>query len=228
MAGKSNKQLSLVLSARRGSWSPATDRRRGADFERKFGAILKRDRMTCAACGFQATRYQEVHHLNDDHEDNSDGNLTAICSFCHLSFHVGRAGLMGEAELIWLPEMSQTTLNHLARAIFVALRDDDAMKLGADALFSALRARADDARRRLGTSDPADLGEALIALDDADYELREGKLDGLRLLPLGRRIEDGKDLFPEMVDFWVSKDGPFAELPPVKWDAVLKRLHTAH
>lgn len=218
-----NQRPPLVLSAKRSTWS-ADEMLDPAEVKRITDQVMARDQCTCLYCGFQAPQDQELHHLDDDHGNWSIDNLAVICSFCHMSFHVGRAGLMGEAELIWLPEISQPALNHLSRAIFVALRSDDPVRQGADALYAALRARSDDARRRLGTSDPADLGEAMLALTPEAYERRADSLAGLKLLPLGRKIVDDKDVFPEVLERWVGPGGPFEKAAPQGWNALLARI----
>jgi len=217
--GPGAERVELVLSSRRATWAidPDEQQQSEAELTRQRPRIFKRDRTACCACGFRSGKYQEIHHLNDDHTDHRPANLAAICPFCHGYFHIGRAGLTGEAELIWLPELPAWQLSHLARAIFVGMHLDSEMRPAAENLYSALRVRADDARRRLGTSDPADLGEALLALEDEAYERRADMLDGVRLLPLGRKYAGDEDIFPAMLDYYVSNKGPFGRLPPESW-----------
>ncbi|GAB5389882.1 MAG: hypothetical protein Alpg2KO_28500 [Alphaproteobacteria bacterium] len=223
MATKARKRPALILSARRSTWN--TDPTEGrTELERVAPQVHKRDKGTCLFCGFQSVKYQELHHVNHDHTNHAPENLATICSMCHMTFHIGRAGLLGEAELVWLPEMPQQMLNHTARAIFIAMAGDGDEKMGAESLYSALRVRADDARRRIGTSDPADLGEAMLALDNDSYRRRAETLNGIRLLPLGRKIVDDKDIFPEMLKYWTSPKGPFAKVPPKRWGGMFDHI----
>lgn len=209
----------LVLSAKRATWrgEDEAEAQDGEAFKALKAKILKRDKFKCHFCGFQSRKWQEIHHLDADHYNNDPKNLTTICSFCHMSFHIGRAGLSGEAELIWYPEVTQTSLNHLCRFLFVGMRAKGNTNKAAETVFSQLRIRAEEARRRLGTSDPADLGEAMLALDDEAYGDRAAILDGLRLLPLGRKYVGERDVFPSMVEFWISGQGPFAKSRPKQW-----------
>jgi intracellular multiplication protein IcmJ len=219
-------EAGIVLSAKRATWRGEDEASAQADerFKAVKPKVLKRDSFTCCFCGFQARKWQEIHHLDGDHNNHDPRNLKTICSFCHLSFHIGRAGLAGEAELIWLPELRQVELNHLTRTCFVAMRTKGTTNESGESVFSALRIRAEEARRRLGTSDPADLGEALLALDDDQYDKRNEVLDGVRLLPLGRKYVGERDIFPKVVDFWISKHGPYAQSRPKLWRAQAAKL----
>lgn len=221
--------VEIILSARRETWSVESESAAEGDVKlaKLRPQVLKRDQFTCCCCGFRSRKFQELHHLNGDHTDHRPDNLATICGFCHMGFHLGRAGLLGEAELIWLPEIPQHELSHLARAIFIAMHEGGEMQETAESLYSVLRLRADDARRRLGSSDPADLGEAMLALDDETYVRCKSSLEGIRLLPLGRRLRDDRDIFPDMLDFWRSETGPFAKIPTAKWAKLLDQALAA-
>ncbi|MBV6632830.1 MAG: type IVB secretion system protein IcmJDotN [Alphaproteobacteria bacterium] len=223
---KKQNELRLVLGAKRATWRGEDEANAQADerFRAVKPKVFKRDQFKCKFCGFQSRKWQEVHHLDGDHSNHDPRNLATICSFCHMSFHIGRAGLAGEGELIWLPELSQTELNHLSRGCFVAMRTKGTTNEAGESIFSGLRIRAEEARRRLGTSDPADLGEALLAISEEAYEKRAEVLDGVRLLPLGRKYVGERDVFPKMVDFWVSRHGPFAKSRPKQWRAAASKL----
>src|SRR5690625_2648446 len=41
----------------------------------------------CKFCGYRSKKYSEVHHLDDDHHNNSPENLTSICLLCHPYHH---------------------------------------------------------------------------------------------------------------------------------------------
>lgn len=216
----------LVLGAKRATWRGEDEASAQADerFRAVKPKVFKRDNFKCKFCGFQSRKWQEIHHIDSDHHNHDPRNLATICNFCHMTFHIGRAGLAGEAELIWMPELSQPQLNHLARNCFVAMRTKGHTNEAGETVFSGLRIRAEEARRRLGTSDPADLGEALLAIDEESYDKRDEILDGVRLLPLGRKYVGERDLFPKMVDFWVSRHGPYAKSRPKQWRAAAAKL----
>ena len=80
-------------------------------------SVLKRDDFSCRFCGFRSTQYQRVIPF-------ADSTVTA-CSFCEQVLALERAGIMGGGVLIWLPEISQIELNHIARAIYVARADEN-------------------------------------------------------------------------------------------------------
>jgi hypothetical protein len=85
----------------------------------------------CQACfaptstgpGEAAQGYFEVHHIDDNHRNNDLDNLIFLCPFCHMVFTAGRHGDDFEtgadsAELLWLPSITQNTLNLLAHIVF--------------------------------------------------------------------------------------------------------------
>ncbi|MDT8316331.1 hypothetical protein RQ784_22045, partial [Roseomonas mucosa] len=70
--------------------------------------------------------------------------------------------------------------------------------------LSTLRAREAACERRLRTTDPATLGGALLGLTARAYVNRSTLLQGVRLLPLGRLVRDGKDIYPELLRAWAE------------------------
>lgn len=91
-----------------------------------YRRVMERDDHTCFYCGFRSDKFQEVHHLNDDHDDNTENNLVTVCPLCHQSHHLNAASINNGATLIWLPELTQQELNHLCRVMFIAeqIKDD--------------------------------------------------------------------------------------------------------
>ena len=51
--------------------------------------VLQRDNYPCRFCGFKAAKYQEVHHLDDNHQNNDPQNLLTVCNLCHQVHHLG-------------------------------------------------------------------------------------------------------------------------------------------
>lgn len=183
--------------------------------------VLKRDDYTCRAkdCGFRSPpdatglTYMEVHHLNDDHKNHSPENLATICPICHQVFHMGVAGMRNSAVMIWMPEISQGTINQLCRSIFVAIQTDSAMSGSAKAMYASLEARAIYLEEMMapGSSDPLFFGQAL--LDINPDEISKSLLKNVRMLPTYERFKDA-------IEHWVANG--YQGLLPDTWDALVK------
>ncbi|MFP4313784.1 MAG: type IV secretion protein DotN [Alphaproteobacteria bacterium] len=191
--------------------------------------IFKRDNHTCKCCGFTSQKYQEVHFLNNNKADQNPSNLATVCIFCHQCFNLGDVSAMRSGVLIWLPEITQTRLNHIARAIYVARISQGPMADAARKSLDILMARREEAKNRLGTDDPYILAEVLRDyLGEKHYHFRDKKLEGVRLFPLDRRIIKEADLefnqFPQILAYWRSKNGPFGGKTPPQWISIYKKI----
>jgi len=51
--------------------------------------ILERDEYTCAYCGYKSEKYQIVHHIDDNADNNDEDNLQTVCPMCNLILHAG-------------------------------------------------------------------------------------------------------------------------------------------
>lgn len=51
--------------------------------------VLQRDNFTCQYCNFRAEKWQIVHHIDGNPNNNSEQNLTVICQMCNLVEHAG-------------------------------------------------------------------------------------------------------------------------------------------
>jgi len=187
--------------------------------------ILQRDNNTCQCCGFVSEKYQEVHHINGDFTDFSEDNLATTCIFCHQCFDLEKVSQMRSGVLLWLPEIEQAQLHHIARAIYVARISQGPAADAARASLDALMARRAEIRTRLSTDDPAILATVMKDyLGAGHYKMRGKKLDGVRLFPLDRRIIKESDLefnqFPQILAYWRSKKGPFGGKPPQDWVSI--------
>ncbi len=194
--------------------------------------ILERDDFTCRYCGFHSKKYHEIHFLNNNTQDLSEKNLATACIFCHQCFNLEDVGTMKSGALIWLPEIEQADLHHIVRAIYVARISQGPMAEAARKSLDALLARREEAKTRISTDNPYILSTVLKEyLSPAQYEQRERKLKGIRLLPLDRRIIKEADLefnqFPQILEYWRSKDGPFGGKAPPQWISIYKNLSTA-
>jgi len=51
--------------------------------------ILGRDDYTCQYCGFKCDKWQIVHHIDGNPNNNSKKNLMVVCQMCNLIEHAG-------------------------------------------------------------------------------------------------------------------------------------------
>lgn len=197
------------------------------DWPRLRDRVLARDKHTCRYCGFKAEKFQRVHFTQGLMADPTVDNLSTACIFCEQCFELESVANMDSGLLIWLPDLSQADLHHLCRALYVAkVKEEEPLSGRAQTVLDQLLARRTEAKRRLGTDDPIMLATALAEqVSDHDYKDRAERLDGIRLLPLPRRIsfnDDGQyDQFPRILAYWASKSGPFGKYPTEKWQSLI-------
>ncbi len=215
--------LPLALSVHASAWNPAGIPGSGG------GQAICLD-ATCRFCGLDAAGWQEAFHCDGHHGDALPGNVVPACPLCHLCQHLDRPGIHEEAALIWLPELSQPAVVALARAAHLVLHahgEPPHMDRGrpvrgettlapAWAALHALRGRARAARDRLGTASPLAFATALLGTAPAARARGADLLHGLRLLPLGRLYQKGRDVYPQVLDTWAwAAAAPQA--PPVSF-----------
>ncbi|MCC7305001.1 MAG: HNH endonuclease [Alphaproteobacteria bacterium] len=191
--------------------------------------IFERDGYGCRFCGFVSKKYQEIHFLNGNAQDHAEKNLVTACIFCHQCFRMEEVNTMKSGVLIWLPEIEQAQLHHIARAIYVARISQGPMAEASRKALDVLMERRSEAEKRISTDNPFILATVLKDyLGPKHYEEREKKLKGIRLFPLDRRIIREADLefnqFPQILAYWRSKDGPFGNKAPQQWVSVYKSL----
>lgn len=194
--------------------------------------VFGRDDHTCQMCGFQSQKYQDIHFLDGDVNNLQIDNLVTACIYCHQCFDLDRVAQMRSGVLIWLPEVPQSDLHHIARAIYVARISQGSMADTAKKALEILMARREEAKVRLHTDDPHVLAMVMRDfLGPKQYAMREKKLEGVRLFPLDRRIIKEGDLefnqFPQILAYWRSKDGPFGGKVPSKWKNFYAQLSEA-
>jgi intracellular multiplication protein IcmJ len=112
--------ISLVMSAKRKDFRYDDPNADEADqsFEKEKRKVKERDLYRCRGCGFKSQQgglYMQVHHINDDHHDNSMDNLAVLCMHCHSVFHTGFWGNRGEAWVIYAPDIEQWQISHICR-----------------------------------------------------------------------------------------------------------------
>lgn len=184
--------------------------------------VFERDGHACRFCGFVSKKYQDVHFLNRNPQDFSETNLVTACIFCNQCFNLEEVSAMKSGVLLWMPEIGQAELNHIARAIYVARISQGPMADAARKALDSIMARREEAKKRISTDNPQILAIVLRDyLGPKNYEEREKKLKGVRLFPLERRLIREADLefnqFPQILAYWRSKDGPFGGKPPAQW-----------
>lgn len=216
----------LLLGASRKSWKMSSTH--GTEYDKYYqkkhksawDKVWERDKYTCYYCGFHSKKHQEIHHLNDDHDDNSLDNLVTVCPLCHQSFHLDTASTTNGGKIIWLPEFSQQELNYLCRAIFIAIEEAEQAELEQkDVVGFAKIARMLEAsllERTLiteqhiqtGASEPVNFANALINMSEEQYAKREQFLGPFKLLHLKTR-------FPVQTKYW--KNNTFKNVPVETW-----------
>ncbi len=216
------KYANLTLGIARGSARNVLNPEQKKKHDALKTKIFERDDYTCRCCGFKAKKYQELFYRNGDHNDESDKNLMTTCIFCAQVYELDRAAEMSSGVLVWLPEIEQHVLHHIVRAIYVGRISQGPMAEAARRAQDILLARREEAKRRLGTDDAGILAMVLKDyITPRHYAQRQAKLDGIRLLPLDRRIiqESGLQFnqFPQILAYWRSKDGPFGGKIPAQW-----------
>lgn len=224
----------LILSASKKSWKMSSTH--GTEYDRLYknskgihgkryevmNKVWERDRFKCYFCNFEAKKHQEIHHLNDDHDDYSMDNLVTICPLCHQSFHLD---VVSGGKIIWLPEFTQQELNYICRALFIAMEDNDEKEKNkktpleftkiARMLFDSLEARSLIVEQQFqnGASDPATFAGALLNMKPDEYERRYTFLKPFKIL-------SARAKFSIHTKYW--KNNTFSDLPPESWEKLIK------
>jgi len=190
-----------------------------ADIKQK---VLQRDDNCCHFCGFKSVKYQDVAALDSNMANTRLDNLVTACIYCQQCFDLEKVSKMRSGVLVWLPEIEQTDLHHIARAIYVARISQGSMADTAKKTLETIMKRREDAQKRIHTDDPHVLSMVMRDfLGQKSYAMRDKKLQGVRLFPLDRRIIKEGDLefnqFPQILAYWRSKNGPFGGKIPNQW-----------
>jgi intracellular multiplication protein IcmJ len=184
---------------------------------------MQRDGFSCRCCGFTSRKYQRVVPYSADTSAKGMNSFITVCTSCERCLALEQTGLIGGGTLIWLPELSQAELNHVVRALYVARSSNDkTLAAAATRTLDVLMARKSEAKKRLGTDDPLVLATALQEIvDETSYAARVERLEGIRLLASDRYLVRQRtgdiDMFPAMLAYWVSAEGPFGEIPVKDW-----------
>lgn len=110
--------------------------------------ILQRDEYTCQYCGFKSKKYQIVHHIDGNPQNNSDDNLVVICQMCNLVEHAGQGCVVqGVVNLYEKSKFSQNEIIKITREMrdkkktdseiidFLGLKEGAPFKMDREYLF---------------------------------------------------------------------------------------------
>jgi intracellular multiplication protein IcmJ len=204
----------LFISSKRTSWRmldwhAGESDNRYAEIREK---VLKRDNYQCAYCNFKSLKYQQLHHLDNDHGNNKPENLVTACALCHQCFHLGLAGVNHSGTIVYIPEISQSDLNSITRAIFIAVHNGGAHESSARTLYDALDSRSAVIEDNFGagTSNPSSFGQAFVEMAPEDYKTRQQRMPGLRLLAK-------MQAFGKEIAYWKGDDATFARILDSDW-----------
>lgn len=187
-----------VLAVKRKLWRRDDDHAsiNDAAFTDLRSGVLRRDNYSCRFCTFQASKYQEVHHLDDDHSNNTLDNLITACTLCHQVHHLGMCGLRNGGFMAAIPELTQTEVNTICRAIYVAdLTETQPIRDKLRSIMAIFEHRGSDTLKGIyGTdiSEPLTWAQILSDMPDELYEKRADILGPLRLVPTKEAFHAGQ------------------------------------
>lgn len=229
----------LILSVKRSTWRCHDEKALDADQDYQIARpqVLRRDNFACRYCGFavlpdrngehptsskEYSGFLQVHHLNDDHHDNSDENLITACPFCHQVFHAGNAFHRSGGHVIFCPILTQAQINLIANLTAVAQARNGTFAEAADRLWMDLRSLSQVAEERFGEgiADSVNLGAVLMGIHYRRPELYERRgelLAGIRLLP-------DPEAYSQAIAWWSEH----AWLPEVQWEAIFEQYQAGH
>ncbi len=88
-------------------------------------SILNRDSHTCQYCGFKAEKWQIVHHIDGNPNNNEKINLETICPLCNLIHHAGQGCVVqGIVDLYKKSKYSQNEIIQITRRMRIDGKTD--------------------------------------------------------------------------------------------------------
>lgn len=165
--------------------------------------ILERDNFTCQFCGFRSPKFQEVHHLDDNHNNSSPDNLVTACPLCHACNHIALNGDRQTGRLIWLDpalNIGQAQLNNIIRELWLTtLSDHRELRTSAAAMLQRFFTHTLPITQMFGSDSPLYLGEQMLRMSQEVYDNRASviKSAGLYFLP-------NRTGFSRQLDFWAK------------------------
>lgn len=202
------KLRALNLSVKRSEFRMNDDRKNvgtaDKEFRRVTKSVLTRDKNQCQFCGFIANKWQECHHIDDDHSNNDPKNLVTTCKLCHMCHHIGFAGMKNMGVMIYLPakyRVTQAELNSMVRQLWLISRCAPAKSrevVMAKGLISFFYRQRKEAERIFQTSSPVDYANTLLRLSEDAYKKRMTLFEGVYMLPLATG-------YSSQVEYWMEK-----------------------
>ena len=88
--------------------------------------ILKRDDYTCQYCGFRVEKWQIVHHIDGNPNNNEETNLETVCQMCNLIHHAGQGCVVqGIVDLYKKSNFSQNEIIQFTRNMRAERKSDE-------------------------------------------------------------------------------------------------------
>jgi len=191
-----------------------------AKFTQVRAEVLQRDNYTCRFCGFKSAKYQEVHHLDDNHQNNIQDNLLTVCNLCHQVHHLGMCAMRNGGFIAAIPELTQTEINNIVRAIHVTEHiADETVRGKLKSLFSIFQFRGFDTLKTLygiDISTPYALAEILSTCHDDIYVRRADLFAPLRLIATKEAFHAGQ------IEYYATNN--HALFLPKSWPSMTRQL----
>lgn len=163
----------IIPSVKRGKWRTRTGAEpTDKEFQNIKPAVKKRDQNTCQFCGSRSEK-NEVHHLDDNHENNSSRNLIVACQLCHAAHHIGFLGNAARMAHSPYSNLSQADFNQLFITIGIALDAGGVWAERAKSILKDMEIDSEIYASRWGGSSPRALGEAMLSLEQVTYDRRK-------------------------------------------------------
>jgi len=158
--------------------------------------VLKRDVFSCYFCSFKAKKYQEIHHIDENHNNNNPENLVTVCNLCHQVFHLGKCAVYNSGFIAAIPELTQTEINNLIRSAYVVdYMANNVVRDKIKSLLAIFQFRGCDTLKTLyglDISTPHTLAEILSNCPDELFEKRNKLFSSLRLIANKEAFSSGQ------------------------------------
>jgi len=192
----------LQLRAQPEAWRIFMARKADPAFRKFRDKVFERDNFTCQFCGFQAKQFQEVVNRDNDYHNSKLSNLMTSCCFCAQCLFLESVDNndFGGGTLIFLPEISQASLNGLCHVLFCAIANATSYRGDAQAIYRSLKFRSQQLEQALGEgmTSPSQFGRILIESQLEEKAQLAAKLfKDLRLLP-------SRTKFSEQIETWAE------------------------
>lgn len=160
-----------------------------------------------------AQGFFELHHLDNNHANNTPDNIAIACPFCHMPFHLGINAMRGNGTLVFAPEFSQADISRICAMSVIGFSRGDALSEKAKQSYHALSRRGEALRKFFGPDFALNLANYLMNRDKSEKPVDDGLKDfrAIRFLP----DVESPDLM-RAADYWrrAYQHCEFPPLPP--------------